>query len=549
MSTAGRLLLATAAALVLAAAPAHAFEAKVATAAPADPKAGQHSDVKLRIELSGGQVRDVDIHFPPGLVGDPNATDRCTHAQFESTSCPPATKVGTSTTQATLLGVPQTLQGEIFNMQPRGAEPARLGIVIRPPMGQPIRLESPVTSRTTDGGLDSTLRDIPNKFQGVDITITALDVTLLGTAPTGKSFMQNPTSCGRAETAVEVRSYTDERAQARGGYDSTNCLDLPFRPTFEAVAGAPGQTARRANPPFTTVVGQSPGEANVKRVAVALPTALAVAAERLNRACPQARFEAGTCDALARVGEATALTPRLPAPRQGPVLFVEGAGLPDIVLQLTGPLSLTLRGRNEFTPTGQVTTFEGIPDVPLSRFELRFLGGFEGLLVASRDLCQGEAPQVTARFTSHAGGESTVTVPTRIEGCGAGGPATPIAPTLLPRPKISVKLGAVRRGRPSLRLRVDALTQRVRRVRLNLPRGMRLHPRTRLRGATARSKRHAIEIPTRSGGTRTVGLTLRSGTLTVARRLRRAKRLRFTVVVTETSGRRTTRRVTARPGR
>ena len=528
--------------------PAQAFEVAVPTAAPADPKAGQHSDVKLRIEFGSGTPRDVDIHFPPGLVGDPNATPKCTRAQFEGDGCPPETKLGTSSTEATVLAVPQTFAGEIFNLEPSGQEPARLGIVTNTPSG-PLRLESPVVSRPSDGGLDSQIRGIPNQAAGLPITITALETTLLGTTSTGKPFMQNPTSCGTATTTVDATSYDDEQALGSGSFESVNCRDLPFAPSFEAVGGAPGENAPpKANPPLTTIVGQTPGQANVKSVAVKLPADFAVDAERLGRACPQAEFDAGRCAPNARIGDATAITPLLSAPLSGAVTFVAGSSpLPDLVLTLTGPLSLTLRGTNTFVPGGQITTFAGIPDVPLSRFELKFYGGEAGLLAASRDLCAGAPPQLSATFVSHAGTESKADVPARIEGC--SGIGTPVVVTR-PRPKARVSVRKLRGGKPSLQLRTDANKgPRLRRVRLGLPKGMRLDPRTRLNGAKPRSRRRAILIPARAGGTATISLKLRSGTLNVKRRLRRAKRLRFTVRITDIDGRRTTRRLVVRPRR
>jgi hypothetical protein len=540
-------------ALGVAAPAAHAFEVKVPTASPADTRAGQHSDFKLRIELSGGNVRDVDIHLPPGLVGNPNATPRCTIAQFEGSGCPPETKVGTSRTEATVLIVPQTLNGDIFNIEPRGSEPARLGIVTNTPNG-PLRLESPVFSRTTDGGLDSQIRNIPQTFSGLPITVTALETTLLGTAGSGKPFMSNPTSCGTATTTVDAVSYADEKSSASASFESVACQELPFAPSFEANVGAPGRTAARTFPPLTTVVGQTDGQANVKRVRVTLPNGLAVAPTRLNRVCLQEQFAAGQCPPGAKIGDATAVTPLLTAPLSGPVTFVAATGLPEVVLSLTGPINLTLRGTSEFTPQGQATTFDGIFDVPLSRFELRFLGGDEGLLEASRDLCAQPVPELRAEFTSHAGTTKTMTVPATVTGCsaggGGGGTGGGDTPAARPRPKASLRLGRVRGGRPSLRLRVTGSDGvRVRRVRLNLAKGLRLSKRTRLRGAKPRSKRRAIEIPARRGGTRRVSLTLRAGTLTVSRKARRAKRLRFSVVITDSAGRRTVRRVTVRPRR
>ena len=531
----------------IAAAPAHAFEVAVPTAGPADPRAGQHSDVKLRIDLADGQVRDLDIHFPPGVVGNPNATDRCTLAQFEGDGCPPETKVGTSVTRATLLGLPQTLNGEIFNLQPRGNEPARLGIITDTPSG-PLKLESPVFSRPTDGGLDSQLRDIPNEFMGLPITITSLETTLLGAVPSGRTFMQNPTGCGRKETVVEARSYADERAQGSGGYDSTECRALPFAPTFEAAVGAPGETAARSNPPLTTVVGQTPGQANVKSVTVTLPNDIAIGADRISRACPQDQFAAGGCPPNAQIGSATAITPLLTAPLSGPVTFVARDVLPGLVLSLRGPLSITLIGDATFTPEGLRNTFDNIPDVPLSRFELRFLGGDAGVLAASRDLCQGAPPQIAATFVSHAGTESTLRVPASVEGCtGTSTPPPQTRPAA--RPTASLRLGSLRRGRPSLSLRVRSTETLVKRVLLSLPRGVRVKKGTRLTGARIRSKRRRIAIPVAGRGVRAVNLTLRPGTLTVPRRLRRARRVRFGVQITESGGRRTTRRLAVTPRR
>ena len=518
-----------------AAAPAHAaFTLANPAASPADVAAGAHSDVRIHVEPQGGQIRDLDLHLPKGLIGDPQATPRCPTAEFERNACPASTQVGRSSTTVQIGLLSQTANGQIFNIAPRGKEPARLGVKIDAPIGEPIRLESPVTSRP-DGGLDSTLRDLPREVAGLDMTITALDIVLSGQAG-GKPFMTNPTGCSVAETVFDARSYANETTQAKARFTPTKCDALPFAPGFEAVLGAPGQTQRRTVAPLTTAVTQQRGEANVRSVAVTLPKELAVDITKLSRACAKDAVAAGTCPASSEVGTATAVTPLLTEPLAGPVIFAFGeATLPDLVLSLRGPLALTLRGSNAITPAGQVTTFDGIPDVPLSRFELAFAGGDRGLLSVTRDLCEGRAPRLSAKFTSQAGRTHDVTVPAKVQGCS---------------PQIGVTLGSLQRRRPSLRLRVVAGQARVRTVRLTLPRALRVSGalRARLSGSGARGARltrrgRVLEIRVPRAGARTVGLAIPSGALRAGQGI--SRRTRFAVEVTDATGERTRRTVRA----
>ena len=491
-----RLLVAVVAAVLLTAAPAHAaFTLANPASSPADPAAGAHSDFRVHVEPQGGDIKDLVLHLPRGVIGDPNATPRCTIAQFESDRCPAGTQVGRASNQIQVGPLTQQAQGEIYNLQPRGPEPARLGIKVNAPTGgEPIRLESPVTSRPSDGGLDSAITNIPNTFQGFEITITALDVVLFGRAPGGKAFMTNPTGCGPAETLFEATSYAGERAEAKAGFTPTKCDALPYDPGFSAELGAPGETGDRDHPPLTTVVTQTPGEANTRKVAVTLPPDLAVSLDRLGRACAADVFAAGGCAPTAEVGDATAVTSLLTAPLAGPVSFVIGTGnLPDLVLSLKGPIALTLRGANAFTPGGQQTTFDGLPDVPLSTFELRFKGGDPGLLTLTRNLCTGKAPRFTATFTSQAGREKTVNVAGRRVGCS-------------PR-------ATLRSSKGIARLRVDAGAERLRRLRITLPKGARAGRRLRVsgsgaRGAKARRRGRVVEITVPGRGARSVSLAL-----------------------------------------
>jgi hypothetical protein len=96
------LVISVAALLVTVPASASALSLSNLTAAPASNQAGAHSNFHLHIDFSGGQVKDLTVGLPPGMVGDPNATPLCTVAQLNSDSCPANTKVGSVAANATV---------------------------------------------------------------------------------------------------------------------------------------------------------------------------------------------------------------------------------------------------------------------------------------------------------------------------------------------------------------------------------------------------------------------------------------------------------------
>ena len=67
------------------------------------------------------------------------------------------------------------------------------------------------------------------------------------------------------------------------------------------------------------------------------------------------------------------------------------SGLPDIVAALNGQVDIDLAGRIDSVNGAIRNTFETVPEVPVSKFVLTVRGGKRGLLVNSRNLCQGAA--------------------------------------------------------------------------------------------------------------------------------------------------------------
>ena len=102
------------------------------------------------------------------------------------------------------------------------------------------------------------------------------------------------------------------------------------------------------------------------------------------------------------MGTATARTPILDEPLTGPVYFVKNIRkdpksgreiktLPKLVVPLIGQngVNLTLTGTSDVEDDQLVTTFDNIPDAPVSSFELNINGGKGGILaVSGADICK-----------------------------------------------------------------------------------------------------------------------------------------------------------------
>ena len=440
-------------------------------AKPASTKAGANSDFTLSFDLGGSEtIRDLDATLPAGLIGNPNNAGKCTQAQFSSDSCPPQSKVGNQTVNITLLGLITADQtGEVFNLVPDKPEPAQLGIRIDTLAGTQ-HLKSDVSVRPSDGALVSSIRGIPNSVSGAPIHINRISLTLLAKSGSGQAFMRNPTSCGPAVTRVHAVGYADTGADGQGSFTPTACDALPFAPKLSATVGAAGQTAQGTNPPLTTVITQAPGEAGTKSTKVTLGPPLGPNAGALGSLCHVADYDADSCPPQSQVGTATAVTPLLVAPLTGPVRLVENpGGLPHVVVYLNGLINVRLVGEITLAPTGTTTTFSGIPDTPLSSFQLDFAGGSGGLLTAGADLC-ATAPQLNAEFGAHSGKTVTATVPATVNGCPPGGPN----PNPAPKgkwPTATVALSKLATRSPTLRLTAQrgAGSKKLRAVAITLP--------------------------------------------------------------------------------
>jgi hypothetical protein len=183
------------------------------------------------------------------------------------------------------------------------------------------------------------------------------------------------------------------------------CDKLAFKPKLTGKVS--GGTKRNDHPSFTAEVTypEGPGYANIKDVQVSLPHSEFLDQSHINTVCTRAQAQAHECPAGSIYGEAEATTPLLDGVLKGPVFLKSSVHkLPDLAIALKGPdsqpIEVEFAGRID-SVHGQIRdTIEGLPDVPVSKFVLRMKGGKKGLLVNSRDLCNGKQPRMTVNMTA-----------------------------------------------------------------------------------------------------------------------------------------------------
>jgi hypothetical protein len=153
---------------------------------------------------------------------------------------------------------------------------------------------------------------------------------------------------------------------------------------------------------------------------VALPHSEFLENAHIQTICTRIQFAANACPAKSVYGHARVVTPLLDEPLQGPVyLRSSNNRLPDLVAALHGQVEIDLVGRIDSVNGGIRTTFDAVPDAPVTKFVLTMQGGKKGLLVNSTNLCAGSH---RARVKMRAqNGKSLVLQPKVRSACGGKG--------------------------------------------------------------------------------------------------------------------------------
>lgn len=384
----------------------------------------------------GGEMRNINVNLPPGIIGDPLAVPRCPRQAFELEKCPVSTQVGID--EATVSGISQ-YTFRVYNLVPPPGLAAQFAFDFA---GIDVFLDSGVRTGG-DNGITVHSDNLPERgivynsttIWGVPAEESHDDQRGEGIAQNGeyceedcpagvpeKPFLQLPTSCqGPLTFTARVQgTWEDENTISPLASSVThNEKDEPVGITgcerlthFEPSVSITPETSFADAPTGLSVKVRVPQEVNPEGLAtsglqnttVTLPEGVVINPGQATglQACQPSEEALGTepdgeinenaasCPAASKVGTDEITTPLLTHPLKGNV-YVLQSNPPSLQLLMTASgegVNLKLVGTVHLNEqTGQLlTTFEKTPDIPFTEFTLSFSGGAQAAL-ATPTLC------------------------------------------------------------------------------------------------------------------------------------------------------------------
>ena len=333
----------------------------------------------LKAEIPGADINDhtiktLRVDLPPGLTVNPEATPRCSIADFTAgppgakvPTCDPASKVGVE--KITLVtnkpgvevapGVvipiagfvvppqPELTEVDIYNLEPAPGEPAKFGFIVRKAI--PIFLETEVAWES-DYHESFTIK-LPNTAEATGLSTLISRLVNFGRSGDG-TYITNPTTCFdpneaqyehlystwfRAEsygepnptfpqgsTAVEAKLPKEEGSEKRVMQEG--CGSVPFEPSVEVdpkttSVDSPSPATVTTRLPFNpaTEGGAGQSQSHVRKANVQLPAGMGLNPSGANGlvACSDAQFRKGQrvnaneCPADSKIGTVEVDSPPL----------------------------------------------------------------------------------------------------------------------------------------------------------------------------------------------------------------------------------------------
>jgi hypothetical protein len=394
------------------------------------------------VSAGGKEPRDITVSLPPGLVGNPSATPRCTHQQLTGDACPAGSQVGL----ATAIGqVGAGLTARLFNMVGPPRVPFELGFNIN---GIDTYLDAGLRSGSDYGATTHANNTVQTSLHSVRLTVWGLpgdpshniwrtgrfdgctefnlnenETSCKQPEAHPKAFLTLPVSCeGPQQLGISMNAWQDTSLTGSASVQTHDangtptgfggCDALRFEPSFTTAL----DTARVDSPAGLTVDMHFPLEgldepgalvpSYMKAASVVLPEGLVVNPGQANglvlcgeteaslRTLPDGRENTGpaVCPAASRVGTARIKSPLIEVDPEKEIegsVYLLGSSPPDLKLLVAGSadgVNIKSVGTVHLdTGTGRLTArFQNTPQLPSSDIDLSFFGGSRGALISPR---------------------------------------------------------------------------------------------------------------------------------------------------------------------
>jgi hypothetical protein len=393
--------------------------------------AKSYSPFNMRLLRGDGEqdMTKFSAILPPGVLGKLAGVSKCPDAAIEAAkaktgrqekaapSCPANSLIGHSFAGAGVGDSLTYVPGQLYLGGPYHGDPLSV-VSITPALAGPFDAGTvvvrealtlnPVTAEVEVDGANSD--PIPHILKGIILKVR--DLRAYVDRP---EFIVNPTSCDPSSAKatlfgsfLDVFSPADDvPANLSTRYQAANCLNLGFKPKLSLKLR--GGTKRGDHPGLKAVLRARPGDANIGGAQVTLPRSAFLDQAHIRTICTRVQYAAEECPKGSIYGRAKAITPLLDEPIEGPVFLRSSVHkLPDLVIGLKGLVDVDISSRIDSFHGGIRNVFDVVPDAPVTEFVLTLQGGKKGLIVNSRNLCQGKTSRANVRFRAQSGRVKTL---------------------------------------------------------------------------------------------------------------------------------------------
>jgi hypothetical protein len=386
-------------------------------------QAGAFTSFALELTRPDGDqaISGLSMHLPPGVAAMLSSVTLCGEPQASQGTCPADSEVGHAIESAGLGPEPYVeTGGRVYITGPYGGAPFGLSIVT-PAVAGPFNLgnvivRSKLLINPYDASVTIVSDPLPTQLKGIPLQLKRIQVFV-----DRQNFEFNPTNCSPLQIFATITGSGGAQVPVSIPFQASGCQQLPFSPVL--TVSTQGQTSKSNGASLSVRVTSTRGQANIAKTVLTLPSQLPSRLTTLQKACLAAVFEANpaSCPEGSVIGTATVHTPVLSSPLSGPAYLVShgNAAFPDVEFVLQGQgITLILDGQTNIKGGVTTSSFNAVPDAPVSSFETTLPEGPHSALGATSSLC-GKTLTAPTTITGQNGALITQNTHVTITGCKA----------------------------------------------------------------------------------------------------------------------------------